>query len=225
MNDSILDHPVWNSLHSDQRHFAIKNMHAVRYPADVFQAAAVREMTPAAFNDLKKLVEVGEMIYITGDIPEAIEGWEIDSTVQVPQMVCGEFKKRPGVDAHLLTVEDVPEMLDLVAIAQPGPFLPRTIEMGHYYGLRKDGQLVAMAGERMHLTGFCEISAVCTHPDYQGLGYGGALTSLVAEGILGRGETPFLHVAAGNEVAIKLYQKLGFRLRTEIVLNALIRRS
>jgi ribosomal protein S18 acetylase RimI-like enzyme len=225
MNESELDRLIWSSLNSVHRHLAIKNRLAARYPAEMFQAAAVRETTPSAFNELKKLVEVGEMIYLSGDIPEGVEGWEVESSVHVPQMVGGDFEKRPGVDAHLLTVEDVPEMLELVALAQPGPFLPRTIEMGHYYGLRQDGQLVAMAGERIHLTGWCEISAVCTHPEYRGRGYGGALTRLVAEGILARGETPFLHVAAWNEVAIKLYQKTGFRLRTEIVLNELIRRS
>lgn len=225
MNASELDLLIWSSLANVHRHLAIRNQLAARYPADMFQAAAVRETTPAAFDELRKLVEVGETIFLVGSIPEGSEGWKIETTIQVPQMVCGELKKRPGVNAELLTVKDVPEMLELVAIAQPGPFLPRTIEMGHYYGLRKDGRLVAMAGERMHPTGFCEVSAVCTHPEFRGLGYGGALASLVAEGILTRGETPFLHVVAGNEVAINLYKKMGFYLRTEIVLNELIRRS
>lgn len=115
-------------------------------------------------------------------------------------------------------------MLNLIAIAQPGPFLPRTIEMGQYWGLRQDGQLVAMAGERLHLTGFCEISAACTHPDYRGRGYGSRLTTKVAETIIARGEIPFLHVAPTNEVARKIYEKLGFRLRKEIQLN-LVKRT
>ena len=114
-------------------------------------------------------------------------------------------------------------MLDLVALAQPGPFLPRTIEMGNYYGIRQDGKLVAMAGERLHLTGFCEISAVCTHPNFRGRGYAAALTTQVAQGISERGELPFLHVAPDNHPAMRLYQKLGFQLRIEIELCGLQR--
>lgn len=225
MNVSELDDVVWHSLNSFHRHLALRNQHAVRYPVDVFQAAAARGNSPSAFNDLRKLVALGETVFVVGAIPEGPEGWEVTSSVQIPQMVLGEFKRRPGVDAHLLTADDVPEMLELIALAQPGPFLPRTIEMGNYFGVRQEGRLVAMAGERMHLTRFCEISAVCTHPEYRGFGYGGALTSMVAEGILARGETPFLHVVPENEVAIHLYKKLGFRLRTEIPLSSLIRQS
>jgi predicted GNAT family acetyltransferase len=131
-------------------------------------------------------------------------------------MICEKLKPTTHIDAVNLTVDDVPDILDLVDLTQPGPFQPRTIEMGQYLGLRQDGHLVAMAGERFHLTGFCEISGVCTHPDYRGRGYGSALTTLVAEGILERQETPFLHLAPSNDIARKLYTKLGFRPRKEI---------
>ena len=120
-----------------------------------------------------------------------------------------------------LTPADVPEMLDLVALAQPGPFLPRTIEMGTYIGIRQNDQLVAMAGERLHVPGFCEISAVCTHPDYRGRGYAGALTTMVAENILNRKEIPFLHFEPTNEAAKRLYLKLAFRLRHQHLLTLL----
>ena len=93
--------------------------------------------------------------------------------------------------------------------------------MGQYLGLRQDGRLVAMADERLHLTGFCEISAVCTHPDYRGRGYARALTTMVAERIIARGEVPFLHLAATNDVAMRLYKRLGFHLRSEIQLTVL----
>ena len=139
----------------------------------------------------------------------------------VRQLVYEGPKPATRVDAVVLAAEDVPEMLDLVNLTQPGPFLPRTIEMGQYLGVRQDGQLVAMAGERLHLTGFCEISAVCTHPDHRGRGYAGALTTMVAEAILERQETPFLHVAHGNDGALRLYMKLGFRIRTEIPIAVL----
>jgi len=75
----------------------------------------------------------------------------------------------------------------------------------------------------LHLPGFCEVSTVCTHPDYRGHGYGGALTTMVAESILERQETPFLHVAPANDRALRLYLKLGFRIRREIQLSMLKR--
>lgn len=121
----------------------------------------------------------------------------------------------------LLTAKNVPEMLDLVNVAGPGPFWPRAIELGQSLGVWQDGRLVAMAGQRLHLPGFCEVSTVCTHPDYRGRGYAGALTSLMTESILERQETPFLHVALENDGALRLYLKLGYRIRTEIQFSIL----
>jgi predicted GNAT family acetyltransferase len=112
-------------------------------------------------------------------------------------------------------VADLPEMLALTKLTEPGPFLPRTIQLGAYYGVHESGLLVAMAGERLKLTGYTEVSAVCTHPDFRGRGYGNALMSAVMAGIMNRGETPFLHVRTENP-ALHLYQKLGFRLRAKL---------
>jgi predicted GNAT family acetyltransferase len=106
-------------------------------------------------------------------------------------------------------------MLALTKLTQPGPFLPRTIELGSYFGMRESGSLLAMAGERLHLTGFTEVSAVCTHPDFRGRGYSNALMSAVISGIMRRGETPFLHVKTENP-AVHLYQKLGFKVRAQL---------
>jgi predicted GNAT family acetyltransferase len=138
-------------------------------------------------------------------------------------MICEDLKPVATRQAIKLTKKDVPEMLDLLALAQPGPFLPRTIEMGNYYGIRQDGKLVAMAGERIHLQGYCEISAVCTHPNYRGRGYAAGLTTIVAEGIIARQEQPFLHLRPDNHAAMQLYKKLGFHLRSEIQLSLMQR--
>ncbi|WP_442874812.1 GNAT family N-acetyltransferase [Amycolatopsis sp. NBC_00345] len=116
---------------------------------------------------------------------------------------------------------DVPEMLDLVARAQPGPFLPRTVFLGTYLGIRHEGALVAMAGERLHPPGWTEISAVCTDPAFRGRGLAARLVRAVGAGIRARGETPFLHAAASNVNAIRLYESLGFRLRREMIFSAL----
>jgi ribosomal protein S18 acetylase RimI-like enzyme len=112
---------------------------------------------------------------------------------------------------------DVPEMLDLVARTRPGPFRPRTVETGSYVGFRRGGELVAMAGERMSLPGWTEISAVCTDPGHRGQGLAGRLVRHVAAGIGARGDTPFLHAASANPGAIRLYESLGFTPRRPTV--------
>ena len=191
---------------------------AARYQPGTFQVAAMPDNTISGFNDLVNLADWDEPLFIVGTLPKNLKGWQVLRSATAPQMICEELKPAAKVETIKLSERDVPEMLELVALAQPGPFLPRTIEMGDYYGVRQDGKLVAMAGERLHLTGFCEISAVCTHPDYRGRGYAGALTNRVAQGIFDRGELPFLHLAPDNHAAMRLYQKLGFRLRKEIEL-------
>jgi ribosomal protein S18 acetylase RimI-like enzyme len=216
MDITILDNPIWYSLNSYHRHLAIWGDIAARYQPDIAFGGGMSENTALGFDDLRSLVEIDDEITVLMTLPDDLPGWEVLRTIQLPQMICDDLKPRPHVETIYLTHDDVPDMLDLVALTQPGPFLPRTIELGQYLGLRRDGQLVAMAGERMHLMGFCEISAVCTHPDYRGRGYGGALTTMVAEVILKRQEVPFLHLSPTNDVAMKLYKKLGFRQRREI---------
>jgi predicted GNAT family acetyltransferase len=129
------------------------------------------------------------------------------------QLVDVSLRKEPDPAALRLGPQDVPEMLDLVARTQPGPFLPRTIELGSYLGFRHNGTLVAMAGERLHPQGWTEISAVCTDPAYRGRGLAGALVSAVGAGIAERGDRVLLHALATNLTAIGLYLSLGFRLR------------
>jgi hypothetical protein len=112
-------------------------------------------------------------------------------------------------------------MRALAALTEPGPFSTRTHELGDFFGIRRDGRLAAMAGERMRPEGFCEVSAVCTHPDHRGRGYGAALTRHVAGRIVARGEVPFLHVMATNTGAIGLYETLGFAFRRALALTVL----
>lgn len=181
------------------------------------------ENSSSGFNDLRNLFEIDELTAIIGKLPDDLAGWETEDYFYIPQMICENLKPVPHVEAIRLTEDDVPDMLALIAITQPGPFLSRTVELGGYLGIRMNGLLVAMAGERMHLPGFCEVSAVCTHPDYRGRGFGGALTTMVAENIITRGELPFLHVAPANENARTLYEKLGFHLRAEPQLSILKR--
>ena len=223
MNISPLDNPVWHALNSYHEHLAIRGDGTVRYPPDIFFAAATLENSSLGFMNLRSLVETNEIIGVAGPLPEDLPGWEVIFIDQAQQLIHEDLKPAPRVNAMVLTAEDVPEMLDLVNLAQLGPFAPRAIELGQFLGVRQDGHLVAMAGQRLHLPGFCEVSTVCTHPDYRGHGYAGALTTMIAESILERQETPFLHVAPGNDRALRLYLKLGFRIRTEIQFSILKR--
>jgi predicted GNAT family acetyltransferase len=136
------------------------------------------------------------------------------------QMVAQNVAAAPDPEAVRLGPEDVPEMLALVERANPGPFLTRTIEMGTYLGIRREGRLIAMAGERLHPPGWTEISAVCTDAAFRGQGLATRLVHAVAHGIAERAETPFLHASAANVSAIRLYEALGFRLRRELTFAA-----
>ena len=136
-------------------------------------------------------------------------------------MICEASVASPPAALLPLGTTDVPEMLELTAATEPGPFLPQTIEMGSYFGIRtSDGRLVAMAGERLQSTAFTEISAVCTHPDFRGRGYARALTTFLAAQILAAGKIPFLHVKSENGAKV-VYQKIGFHLHNAICLTVI----
>nr|WP_246614879.1 GNAT family N-acetyltransferase [Actinoplanes bogorensis] len=152
-------------------------------------------------------------VAVAGPIPAAHPGWELVGEVPGVQFVDDWLRAEPFEDARALTAADVPEILDLIERTQPGPFRTRTIELGTYLGVRRNGRLIAMAGERLHPPGWTEISAVCTDPAFRGQGLATKLVRAVAFGVRQRGEIPFLHTSAANTNAIRLYQSIGFRLR------------
>jgi predicted GNAT family acetyltransferase len=141
--------------------------------------------------------------------------WKVLNCVKSFQMVYDVTT--PATEATLpvvnLTVDHIPQMLELTQLTQPGPFGPRTIGFGHYQGVFDGDKLVAMAGQRMHPLPYAEISAVCTHPDYTGKGYAQQLLLYQVNRIKAAGETPFLHVRYDNERAVKVYQNVGFAKR------------
>ncbi|MFI6559363.1 GNAT family N-acetyltransferase [Streptomyces sp. NPDC050534] len=210
----VLDHPALAALTGPHAHFAERRGRVLRYPVDVTPWQALpAEPDAGDWADLAALAGPGAEVPLLGFRGEVPADWEITFRIEGVQYVDDGLAAAPEAEAVPLGPADVPEMLDLVARTRPGPFLPRTIELGTYLGIRRGGALVAMAGERLHPPGWTEISAVCTDPSVRGEGLATRLILAVAHGIRERGETPFLHTGAGNTNAIRLYESLGFRLR------------
>lgn len=214
-----LDNAVWRSLTTGHAHLAEVAGRARRYPTDVSPFAAVEHVDDEGWRDLAVLAAPrGRIVLFRDTIPAPPPGWRELTRGSGHQLVLGAsgLRRVPPVETVELAEEDAPEMLDLIAATEPGPFLPRTPTMGRYIGHRHDGRLVAMAGERLRPEGWTEISAVCTDPSFRGRGLAAALTQQVADGILARGEVPFLHVATANVTAERVYERLGFERRRTV---------
>ncbi|MDB5451275.1 MAG: Acetyltransferase [Phenylobacterium sp.] len=220
---SPLDNPIWSALTSAHGRLARRQGLAARYPGEVSPLAGLAELSAEAFADLRALVEPGEPValFTTGPV-EAPGGWDVLRALFIDQMVC---VTAPAVPAHEpfqpLGADDVPDMLALTAATEPGPFSRRTIEMGRYLGVRSaDGRLAAMAGQRLALDGFTEVSAVCTDPAFRGHGYAKALVARLASEVIAGGKLAFLHVKTENGAKV-VYQKLGFEVRRPIQFTVL----
>jgi len=210
-----LDNPIWTALTTNQSHFAQVSELARKFVPEVGPLAGFGQPTREAYASLGKLVPVGNRAGLFLEAPanrDDVEaaGFKIveqDSLLQMIYADCELPAWEP--DFVPMTAADSPEMLELATMMKPGPFGTRTHELGTYIGVRKEGQLAALAGERMHVPGFTEISAVCTHPSHSGRGYATALMVELIQQIRRRGEIPFLHVRLSN-TAIGLYRRLGF---------------
>jgi ribosomal protein S18 acetylase RimI-like enzyme len=213
-----LDNPALSALTGPHAHLAERRGRVLRYPPDVsFWAALPDDPTEEDWADAAVLAGPGGTLGFAGLAVPPPADWEITFQGDGVQMIDAAVAAKPDDEAVRLGPADVPEMLDLVERTQPGPFMVRTIELGTYLGIRRGGALVALAGERMHPVGHTEISAVCTDPAFRGQGLAARLVLAVAHGIRERGEVPFLHAAAVNTNAIRLYENLGFRLRRTAV--------
>ena len=214
-----LDRPIWHALAGRQARFAVGGGLALRFRPEVSPFAACADVTPAALAAAAALLGAGErMMFIErGAIPVPPTTRLIERGVGV-QMVARGFVPSPPPDGIVaLSEEDAAAMLALATLTEPGPYRARTHELSQYYGVKDaDGALLAMAGERLQLPGMAEVSGVCTHPAARGRGLAALLSRHVASEIVRRGEVPFLHAYAGNEGAIRLYEKLGFRRNGEV---------
>lgn len=213
----VLDNVVWHALNGPQATLGEIKGAAGRFDPEVSPFAAVADLGSAgAWNDLAALVGPGSAAILFAPDPQAPPGWTREHGIPCLQMVAENVTERADTTDFLeLTSDDAEDMLKLVAETQPGPFGPRTVEMGRYLGLRSDGRLVAMTGERFRLPGFTEVSAVCTAVDHRGRGLARRLVLAVVDNIRSTGSEAILHVASDNAPAIALYDALGFTVRRE----------
>ncbi len=211
MDLSRLDNPVWSALTTTHAGFAIGAGAARCYPPEVTPMVGIRAADAEGYAALAALSGPGGRapLFLDTDVPPP---FPVIYARDIVQMVHIAGLPAPELAAGMVPLgsADVAEMLALVDLTKPGPFGPRTIELGDYVGIREGGVLVAMAGVRMRPAGFSEISGVCVHPDWQGRGYGRAMTQAVGAVIAGRGETAFLHVKTDNAAARRAYLALGF---------------
>lgn len=213
-----LDNVVWHALTGPHAKFAIGRGKARHYPRDMAPFSAIEEPTAAAYADLAHDLAANTEARLFRPFGEPVPvGWtEVDAfpvlQMIAPRTACAvETSKAPS----RLTAADIAAILELVSIAEPGPFGPRTPELGTYLGVHENGRLVAMAGERMRLAGYVELSAICTHPEARGRGFAIDLTLRLMNAAYDRGEVPLLHVRSENAAAVSLYRRLGFEVRRE----------
>jgi predicted GNAT family acetyltransferase len=226
-----LDNVIWQALTTRQAGFAESAGIARRFPRDVTSLTGFSEPTPEGYASLADLLDQGGTGALFLPAPyEPRAGWDLVAAAPLLQMVYmngrngREEQTAPELPISELGLQDSPEMMELTALTKPGPFGSRTHELGTYLGVRCHGKLAAMAGERLKVPGFTEISAVCTHPDHTGKGYARILMTEILRRICERGETPCLHVREVNTRAIELYKRLGFRTRVQVHL-AVLRRA
>lgn len=217
--DHPLDNAVWSALASRQSGMAIGDERARRFPAVISPLAGCVDDSIASFEALRDLIpENGDISVMRRRPLDLVEGVTLKFQGDGVQMVAESFTGAKMDDRmEVLDEGDAPEMVALATLTRPGPFVAHTNRMGRFLGIRDGGQLVAMAGERLQMDGFSEISAVCTHPDHRGKGYGGALLAAVGARMLSEGITPFLHAYASNTGAIALYRRMGFAHRCNVV--------
>jgi ribosomal protein S18 acetylase RimI-like enzyme len=222
-----LDRPVWTALCTRQRDVAVGGERALRYHPEISPFVATRDDGPESMQALAELVaEQGSLILFRGDDgPLPPRTLAAPSAMGVQMVAQALIPLEPTGEIAPLGEADAPAMLALATLTKPGPFLTRTHQLGDFWGVKENGRLVAMAGERMKVEGFTEVSGVCTHPDFRGRGYGGLLLRTVATRIADRGETPFLHAYASNTTAIKLYKSMGFALRRSLSVTVLSRQG
>ncbi|PKM07075.1 MAG: GNAT family N-acetyltransferase [Gammaproteobacteria bacterium HGW-Gammaproteobacteria-4] len=224
MPSSPWDNIFWHALSGTQAHLACGTDTIRRVLPGYSAMIAMADPLRPDWAAIRPFCAPGERLYCSGWQGEVAAGWELVADTHMCLMRWDGVEPEP--DAALVAVPlgavHLPQVLDLVAATKPGPFGPRTIEMGEYFGVFEDGRLLAMAGERLHAGALREVSGVCTDPAFQGRGLARRLMNLVIRRQLRRGQTPFLHVASSNARARALYERMGFRVEREVALRVVV---
>ena len=217
----LLDHIFWNTLTGPHAQFASGAGGARRYAKGFSPILAFADSERPDFAALAPFCEAGERFYCDSWTGAAPAGWRIEAEATMFRMAwnAGQPTFDAAPDAIALTAQHAAQAVALAALTKPGPFGPRTIELGEYFGYFDGDKLIAMAGERMHAAGLREISGVCTDPDYQGRGLARKLMAKLVHRQMVRGEVPFLHVMRANEAAHQLYLRMGFEDYLETVVR------
>jgi ribosomal protein S18 acetylase RimI-like enzyme len=221
----LLDNPVWNALGTSHADLAQGYAMAKRYPGSIVPFAATADDSEDALYALGELASPGETLFLLRAAPiitppgfkTVIAEPGVQMIADVPPESVADERITP------LSAADAEEMLALATLTKPGPFSLRALDLGGFWGIKLNGRLAAMAGERMRQPGYTELSGVCTHPDFRGEGLARLLSLYVTEQIFSSGDQPYLHAWATNTPAITLYEAIGFRLRTGIHVAAIER--
>jgi predicted GNAT family acetyltransferase len=218
-----LDHPIWSALSTRQQALAERSGRALRFPPAIAPFADMADMSAESFAALGALMSGSEIaVLFTPDVVTAPPEFKVRLAETGEQMIGTPAESAiRGAEAVALGAADVSAMMELTQLTKPGPFSVRTHELGTFLGVRINGQLVAMAGERMKPANYTEITAVCVHPDHRGRGYAQMLLGAVARQIVARGDIPFLHVFTSNASAIALYRRQGMEVRCRLHVTVL----
>jgi ribosomal protein S18 acetylase RimI-like enzyme len=217
--EHVLNNPAWNALISGNRSLSFGNDEVKYFDTEVSPFAAFRQNTPENFQLLHDLLPHNRnVLFVAPSQIEIPPEWKILRVIHGVQMVCDPSKTQQETNQQPvpLTVGHVPQMLELTRLTNPGPFASKTIDFGYYQGIFEGEQLIAMAGQRLHVFGYAEVSAVCTRPGHTGKGYARLLITNQINRMKAAGNIPYLHSRADNEKAIKVYESLGFETRIDV---------
>jgi GNAT superfamily N-acetyltransferase len=225
--EEYLANPVWIALTEASPAFVERREGGARYRPEFAPFGAAQNYTAQSVSQVAAMLQPGQRLsFFTAGKPDLPPGFDVVREAVAHQMIAAKrFAVSSDERIVRLSAADTTDMLRLAELTEPGPFNARTAELGHFFGIREGGRLVAMAGERMTAGKYVEISAVCTHPEWRGRGLGRLLMEHLSATIQERDKVPFLHVFTSNVSAVRLYRELGFRIARTLQLTAILRSS